>query len=86
MITSLLLVAALVALAIGGVLLAEHAAELRQQDQLRVALARDALADRERAEREVARLIRARVEKYDRAAEADRAARSRTLWIRERRV
>ncbi len=75
MITSLLLlVAALVALAIGWVLLAEHTAELRQQDQLRVALARDALADRERAEREVARLIRARLERYDRAAEADRAA------------
>ena len=74
MITSLLLVAALVALAIGWVLLAEHTAELRQQDQLRVALARDALADRERAEREVARLIRARVEKYDRAAARERRA------------
>lgn len=82
MITSLCTIAALVALAISGVLAAERVAERRQQDQLRIAIARASLADRERARRELERRIGARLEKYDRAAAADRAR----MWIRERRA
>lgn len=86
MIASLITIAAIVALASACVLAADRAGERRQQDQLRVALARAALADRERARRELEHRIGARLAAYDRAAEAARAARSRTLWIRERRV
>ncbi len=74
MITSLLIIVALVAAGCAAAPGIERVQEQRQQDQLRVAISRARLAAELAQERKVAKLIRARLERYDRAAEADRAA------------
>lgn len=74
MITSLLIIVALVAAGYAVAPGIERVQEQRQQDQLRVAISRARLAAKLAQERKVAKLIGARLERYDRAAEADRAA------------
>lgn len=80
MATSLIIILALVLVASVSVPSVLDSIEQRKQDQLQIALAREALAIRERARRDLERRIGARMDRYDRQAAADRAR------LRERRA